>query len=45
MNMKKELLLALLATSTTALVQGQTEAKAAPAAAIPAPAAGLPPEE
>ena len=39
MNMKKELLLALLATSTTALVQGQTEAKAAPAAAIPAPAA------
>ena len=39
MNMKKELLLALLATSATALVQGQTEAKAAPAAAIPAPAA------
>ena len=34
MNMKKELLLALLATSTTALVQAPAEAKPEPATTL-----------
>ena len=39
MNMKKELLIAALAASATGFVHAQTEAKTAPAAAVPAPAA------